>query len=318
VHEAILPSLSKLCHLSPSCIYRTWTLVYTYCPICKYCILRTPFTTASTFFLLSNDASSRRADVISCDQSPASGTRRLLFDECLNDAPYAHGLSGHKYRDMAVAEVMTEAHEINGLQNGYVHTKPASIPEPAHMSRTHPQSTPTHASENVETSPASSKSKQSTQPSANHASQSTNTEQREWSPISTAFSSQEQVPEKDGEHTIEPSTQNLYHAVFQDPVHSTSARGSTGSPTKADTSTDVITERKRTASGQSKRASISSIHDLKMETSPGRSRASTTMSTASSGNVIEVSRDFLITPILILTPALSALHFHASPLSELI
>ena len=191
---------------------------------------------------------------------------------------------------------MTEAHEINGLQNGYVHTKPASLPEPAPTSRPLPQSPPTHPIEKLETSPVSSKSKQSTQLSANHASQSTNAGQREWSPPSTAFSSQEQLPVKDGEHTAEPSSHALDHAIFQDPLQSTSTRESTGSPSKADALTDVVTERKRTASGQSKRASISSIHDLKVESSPGRSRASTLLSTTSNGNVMEVSHDFLLHP----------------------
>jgi hypothetical protein len=201
---------------------------------------------------------------------------------------------------MAVAEVMTEAHEINGLQNGYVHTKPALLPEPAPMSRPLPQSTPTHPIENLETSPVSSKSIQSTQPSSNHASQSTNAGQREWSPPSTAFSGQEQLPVKDGEHTAEPSSHALDHALdhatFQDPLHITPIRESTGSPSKADASTDVVTERKRTASGQAKRASISSIHDLKVESSPGRSRASTLLSTSSNGNVMEVSYDSLLHP----------------------
>lgn len=288
MHEAILAltanSVNSFLH-----VYTILWHLYIYLVLYPRVVSsQTPSTTTSTFLSLLTDASSRRADVITYNRSPASRTRRLLFDECLNEVLSSHCLSGHKYHEMAVAEVMTEAREISALQNGYVHAKPASISEPASISRTLPQLTPTYPIDNLEISPASSKSKQSTQLSANHASQSTNADQRDWSPPSTAFSSQEQLPVREGGHTVGPSSNALDHAIFQESVQSISARGSSGSPTKADASTDVVTERKRTASGQSKRASISSIHDLKVETSPGRSGTSTMLSNSSSGNIMEV------------------------------
>lgn len=46
----------------------------------------TPHPTVSAFLSRWSDASGRRANVISCPRSPASRTRRLLFDECLNHA----------------------------------------------------------------------------------------------------------------------------------------------------------------------------------------------------------------------------------------
>lgn len=192
---------------------------------------------------------------------------------------------------MAAAEVITEAREINGLQHGYVHTKAVPVPESAStMSRTLPQSIPTNVNEKIETSPASSKSKHSTQLSTSDGSQFTNSGQKDWSPPSTVFSSQEQLPVKDAQEAAEPSGQTLDHAITQEPLQSTSTRGSTGSPSRADASRDVITERKRTASGQSKRASISSIQDLRVESSPGRSRTSTLLSNTSSGSLMELSQ----------------------------
>ena len=192
---------------------------------------------------------------------------------------------------MAAAEVLTEARENHGLQNGYVHTKPISLVESAStISRPLPQSTPTNPTENLDISPASSRSKHSTQLSTTNDSQSTTAGQKEWSPPSTVFSSQEQPSGRDREYTAYPSSHALDHALSQDPLPSTSTRASTGSPTRADASSDVITERKRTASGQSKRNSISSIHDLKVEDSMGRSRTSTMLSNTSNGNVVEASR----------------------------
>jgi hypothetical protein len=188
---------------------------------------------------------------------------------------------------MAAAEIMTEAHGVSGLQHGYVHTtKAAPIPDPLSMSRTLPRSAPaSNTIDNIETSPASSKSKQSTQLSTSDASQFTTAAQKEWTSPSTAFSSQEELQVSDAEGA--PNTNTL---AFQNgiPQEIAPTRASTGSPTKADASCDVITERKRTASGQSKRASISSIHDLKAESSPGRSRTSTLLSTTSNGSVMEV------------------------------
>ena len=191
---------------------------------------------------------------------------------------------------MAAAEVLTEARESHGLQNGYMHTKPMPLAESAStLSRALPQSTPTNPTENLDTSPASSRSKYSTQLSSTNESQSANADQKQWSPPSTAFSSQEQPSGRDGEYAAYLSIHALDHVLAQDPLPSTSTRASTGSPTRADASNDVITERKRTAGGQSKRASISSIHDLKVEDSLSRSRTSTMLSNTSNGNVMEAS-----------------------------
>lgn len=191
---------------------------------------------------------------------------------------------------MAAAEVMADARGVGGLQHGYVHTtKAAPIPDPLSMSRTLPQSTlAVSTKENIETSPASSKSKQSMQLSSSDASEFTNAGQKEWTPPSTAFSSQEELPVHEAEGPPSKTTHALQNGMSQEDQHVSSTRTSTGSPTKADASGDVITERKRTASGQSKRASISSIHDLKVESSPVRSRTSTILSNTSNGSVMEV------------------------------
>lgn len=183
---------------------------------------------------------------------------------------------------MAAAEVMIEPHEIKSLQHGYVHTKAAPVSDAAStMSRTLPPSILPYTNENVETSPASTKSKQSTQYSTSDASQYTHAGRKDWSPPSTAFSSQEQLLVKDAGAATEQNGRAVNHVPMQDPFQSTSSRASTGSPVRPDVSHDMITERKRTASGQSKRASISSIHDLKVDTSPCRSRTSTLLSTTS-------------------------------------
>ena len=190
---------------------------------------------------------------------------------------------------MAAAEVMTEAHEVSGLQHGYVHTPaPVAVPDSASISRTLPQSTPANNQEPNDASPASSKSKQSTQFSVSDASLLSSVAQKEWTPPSTAFSSQEQLPGKDVDVGASNTTDTILKEIPQERQQAASTRASTGSPSRVDTSHDVISERKRTASGQSKRASISSIHDLKVESSPSRSRTSTLLSTTSNGSVMEV------------------------------
>ena len=179
---------------------------------------------------------------------------------------------------------MTETVDSPGMQHAFPHVPKSSDDPPTSDTNTssgdaHKELNPPHSPPTTETVTRATDGPVSSPSIAEH----------QFTPPPSSGSSQE-------EHrtlTI-PQPSRSDEAVDRISVNSTSSkdvsRSSTGSPGHKDPSPVLLSGPKRTASGQVKRSSITSIYDLKPDNYVTRpSRTSSLRSTASSGSVMEVS-----------------------------